>query len=386
MIIQKANLKFGHAHELKEEFTQTERLIGQGRAGPDGTPGGRQILESNTVTISREQMERAQSQFSSVAPNISDRARELAADFERGLRIQETPEGNNPIEPENPMQVDAQLMKLKTLVESLTGKQMDTSMFAQSMSIGATMAIGAPTQVPTGGAQGLGEQAQTDQGTVNLVYEFEQSYSEFESSMFTATGSVVTESGQTIDVDFSQYSERNYYEENSMSVEMGQVNLKDPLVINLEGQGLELSDEKYQFDLDNDGQKDNVNFATGSSGFLALDLNENGKIDDGSELFGALTGNGFAELAKYDEDGNGFIDSGDSVFEKLQFYQKDANGNDSLQSVKDLNIGAFYLGSQDSPFQVKDSNNDLQAVVRSSGVFINNDGTTGGLQQIDLVV
>lgn len=48
----------------------------------------------------------------------------------------------------------------------------------------------------------------------------------------------------------------------------------------------------------------------------------NGKIDDGSELFGARTGNGFNELAKYDSDNNHFIDAGDPVFSNLAFYQK----------------------------------------------------------------
>ena len=50
------------------------------------------------------------------------------------------------------------------------------------------------------------------------------------------------------------------------------------------------------------------------SGFLALDKNGNGKIDDGSELFGTKSGDGFADLAEYDSDGNGWIDEKGRVY------------------------------------------------------------------------
>lgn len=54
------------------------------------------------------------------------------------------------------------------------------------------------------------------------------------------------------------------------------------------------------------------------SGFLALDRNQNGVVDDGSELFGTQSGDGFAHLALYDQDSNGWIDANDPVFDKLR--------------------------------------------------------------------
>ncbi len=192
--------------------------------------------------------------------------------------------------------------------------------------------------------------------------------------------------GETVDVDLSQYTQREYYDEVSLDLTVGEVELVDPLVINLGGNTAELTQEKFQFDLTANGQNKAIHFATGQSGFLAIDNNANGNIDDGSELFGAITGNGFKELAAYDTDNNGFIDSADTVFDDLLFYQKQDNGKDTLKSLTDMGIGALYLGYQSTPLNIKNSNNELQGQVKSSSFFIYNDKTLGSTQQIDLVI
>ena len=74
----------------------------------------------------------------------------------------------------------------------------------------------------------------------------------------------------------------------------------------------ELSDQTFYFDLDADGEEEEISMLKGS-GYLALDKNEDGIINDGSELFGTGNGDGFADLARYDEDGNGWIDENDSI-------------------------------------------------------------------------
>ena len=64
----------------------------------------------------------------------------------------------------------------------------------------------------------------------------------------------------------------------------------------------ELSDQTFYFDLDADGKEEEISVLNGS-GYLALDKNGDGVINDGSELFGTKNGDGFADLARYDEDG-----------------------------------------------------------------------------------
>lgn len=61
-----------------------------------------------------------------------------------------------------------------------------------------------------------------------------------------------------------------------------------------------LTERDFAFDIDLDGHADQIAFVGTGSGFLALDRNGDGEINDGSELFGPESGDGFAELAAYD--------------------------------------------------------------------------------------
>ena len=106
----------------------------------------------------------------------------------------------------------------------------------------------------------------------------------------------------------------------------------------------ELSDQTFYFDLDADGEEEEISMLKGS-GYLALDKNEDGIINDGSELFGTGNGDGFADLARYDEDGNGWIDENDSIWSKLKIWCKDENGNDVMDDAaakaKIESLGAY---------------------------------------------
>ncbi len=80
--------------------------------------------------------------------------------------------------------------------------------------------------------------------------------------------------------------------------------------------------KKLKFDLDGNGKIEEIYFPAKGSGFLAIDLNEDGIINNGFELFGPATANGFEELAKYDEDSNRWIDESNSIFLKLKIWVK----------------------------------------------------------------
>jgi hypothetical protein len=159
----------------------------------------------------------------------------------------------------------------------------------------------------------------------------------------------------------------------------------DPLVLNFGGKAAELSDFRFAFDLDGDGTDDDMPGLTPGSGYLALDRDENGTIDDGSELFGPGTGSGFQELAAYDEDKNGWIDEGDGIFDRLSLWEVDAQG-ERLSSLKDRGVGAIFLGSLEAPFDLKDETNQLEGRIARHGLFLEEDGTAGTVQELDVRV
>lgn len=214
-----------------------------------------------------------------------------------------------------------------------------------------------------------------------------QFYEEKENTSFYSSGTVVTEDGRRIDFDLEALMSRSFSEYTDVQIDYGAAQLMDPLVINLEGGTAEVSDQKFLFDIDCDGELDNISLLAKGCGFLALDRNGDGIINDGSELFGAKSGNGFADLAVFDMDGNGWIDENDEVFNHLRIWTKDEEGNDKLAALGVAGIGAIYLGSTATKFSLNSQeDNTANAVVRSSGIYLNEDGTAGIVQQVDLAV
>src|SRR5690606_7458878 len=155
---------------------------------------------------------------------------------------------------------------------------------------------------------------------------------------------------------------------------------------NFGGNAAELTDQKFDFDIDADGEADRVSFVGSASGFLVLARNRNGAIDDGTELSGARTGNGFAELAAFDSDGNGWIDENDAIFAELRIWTKDSSGADQLGTLAEHNIGALYLGQAATPFDLKDAQYNQHGQILSTGVYLSEDGRAGTMQQLDLFV
>ena len=111
--------------------------------------------------------------------------------------------------------------------------------------------------------------------------------------------------------------ERQYFNSSQTSItEKGYV-LIDPLVIRTGADTPMLQGGQFSFDLDCDGETEDLAGLSDGYAFLALDLNQDGIINDGSELFGPTTGDGFQELADYDEDNNMWIDENDAMFDQF---------------------------------------------------------------------
>lgn len=210
-------------------------------------------------------------------------------------------------------------------------------------------------------------------------------YSETEETGFHASGRACTEDGRTIDFDINILMSRSYMEYMNVSIPTMADALCDPLVVNIGSDTADVRDQTFKFDLDADGTEDEISMLGKGSGFLALDKNGDGKINDGSELFGTKSGDGFGDLREYDSDGNGWIDENDDVFSKLKVWCKDENGKDILMDLKEADIGAIFLGEQQTEFSLGGADGYRDGVIRSTGVFLRESTVAAGtVQHVDL--
>ena len=230
--------------------------------------------------------------------------------------------------------------------------------------------------VPAQGQQGWGVQ-----------YTSVSTYTEGETTTFSGQGTV-TAGGKELNFDVSLLMERSHTETQTTEVRMGDALRppKDPLVVNLGAGPAGLSGQKIQFDINADGTDEQFAALVNTSGFLTIDKNGNGIVDNGSELFGPATNNGFSELAAYDEDKNGWIDEGDSAYSKLGVWTQQGGETNAYTSLKELNIGAIYTGSAETEFSLTNNKNETEAAVRRTGLYLREDGTAGTVQNLDFVI
>lgn len=212
------------------------------------------------------------------------------------------------------------------------------------------------------------------------------SFSQDEQLHVGTQGRVTTQDGREIDFMLQLDMNRSFALEESLHIQRSQRQLMDPLVINLNGGAASLTSHSFSFDLNADGKEEQISFVGSGSGFLAIDNNGDGRINDGSELFGTGSKDGFSDLAQYDLDNNKWIDENDDIFNKLKVWTKDASGQDHLISLKDAGVGAIYLGSASSSFDLRDAENNLLGQVKRSGVFLTERGEVASIQEIDIAI
>jgi len=166
----------------------------------------------------------------------------------------------------------------------------------------------------------------------------------------------------------------------------------DPLVLDLDGDGIETvsANSGITFDFNGDGLKTGTGWLNGDDGFLVLDRNDNGTIDNGSELFGVdtvksdgtLAKDGFDALRDLDSNGDGVFDAYDMLFEQVRVWQdKNQDGisqADELKSLTELGVSAIHLDSNSS--NKLDNGNRISA----TGTIEFADGSTGTAANLDL--
>ncbi|RIX45136.1 MAG: VCBS repeat-containing protein [Rhodocyclales bacterium GT-UBC] len=340
MKIANANLQMASSH-LRQSMTESRETlkawVGQRR------PDSEQSRRSEGLRVS-----------------LSDQAKSLQSSAETSQADDKTEK------------TDPKLALIRSMLEYLTGRKID--LFDGSNLQTDSPATAAPVAPPPNAGYGI-------------EYDLHQSHSEFEQTSFSASGSVTTADGKTINFDLQLTMQRSFYEETNLRVRIGDAaKTTDPLVLNFNGNATQLTDQRFAFDLNSDGSKEQINFVRPGSGFLAFDRNHDGAINNGSELFGPNTGDGFAELAELDNDKNGWIDENDTAYQQLKVWRNKDDGEPELQSLKEAGVGAISLNRIETPFQVKNNANQLLGEIRSSGIFLQDDGRTGTIQQIDLTV
>ena len=291
--------------------------------------------------------------------------------------------GDSQIQPDEDFDTDMSLSSQMRILKTLLEKMLDITIDLPQITGG--QGADAPSNAPTGQpAAAAPPTPLMVNGEPNRTVQLSEASYEQEQLAFVANGQVSTADGREIRFDLGfalNYQKLQLSERLTSSAA-----LKDPLVLNLEGLAPGFSSARFEFDLDADGSRESLTQLANNSAFLALDRNGNGQIDDGSELFGARSGNGFAELAALDEDGNGILDEADSGFASLRLYRSDT----ALLTLGDQKIGAIFLNAAATPFMHLGGDQGAQgespAVLRQTGIYLTEDGKAGTVQQIDLRV
>jgi hypothetical protein len=368
MKIESSTVALNSQHVAVQEQTKTESLkfwVGNKRPDFEGRATQPQSPLHDSVDLSRQAQAAAQNHGKHKAVRSRNGESDDGTD-------------NNPA-----------LMLIRMLIESMTGKKIKFTSANPVEESAVDPEAAAQLSQATNAAQAQAQPQAQQSGSAGfgLEYDSRETYVEAESMSFSAQGVVRTADGKQIDFRLQLSMQRAFASEQTTSVRLGDaVQQKDPLVINFAGTAAQLSSTKFSFDIDSDGSADKISFVGPNSGFIALDKNNDGQINDGSELFGTKSGDGFQDLAAYDSDNNGWIDDNDPVFSQLKVWMKNAQGADSLVGLKTTGVGALYLDNISSPFELKNSSNESQGTVKASSVYLKENGSVGTLQEIDLTL
>lgn len=392
MKIASSNIALQSDHSKKEQHYVAETL--RVRNGDNisvetqRTYLGQSENSSQTkVSLSEKALQLLQNEQKNANKNANENAN--ANLLRRSVQNNNAVQNNEIDAPEDP-----KLLLIRAIIEAITGKSIKfVSESAANQSDKANSTTPTMANIANIANANGGEVIAVSSGNTafGLRYNSNEVIKENETTNFSASGIIKTADGKEIQFQCDLSMQRSFYMDNSTEIFMGastdRKSLCDPLIINFAGTAAELKNTTFAFDLNADGSAENIQELAAGSAFLVLDKNKDGKINNGNEMFGTQSGDGFADLSVYDEDGNGWIDENDSVYNSLGVWNNSAYGG-KIRSLKEAGIGAIYLQNANTEFSIKDkTTNELQGQIRKTGIFLNEkNGNIGTIQHVDLAI
>ena len=168
---------------------------------------------------------------------------------------------------------------------------------------------------------------------------------------------------------------------------------RDPLALDLDGDGIETrgADGQVLFDHDGDGIKNATGWVRSDDGLLVLDRNKNGTIDNGGELFGVDTtksdgkkaSDGFDALSDLDSNDDGVFDSKDTRFKDVRVWrdlnQDGVSQSSELSTLAANNIRSISLSKTSETTNLGNGNTQT-----ATATFTRTDDTTGTAANLGL--
>ena len=159
-----------------------------------------------------------------------------------------------------------------------------------------------------------------------------------------------------------------------------------PLALDLDGDGVETTtvESGVYFDF-----AEKSGWVGKDDGLLVRDINNNGLIDDGTELFGnnsvlssgEKAANGFEALADLDSNSDGVFNSSDTAWNQVKVW-KDANQNGEVDSGELLTLEQAGVSGINLNYENETTTDENGNQHKQTGTFIKTDGTTGSVHDV----
>ena len=279
-----------------------------------------------------------------------------------------TPENNNNNAQSN---LDPRMQLLVTILEDVFGQRVRLINPVDFSTVNPSQT----TEPITSPTQGIGS-----------IYTQQTTVSQTTVTNFSAQGEVETSDHKEIKFNLSFNTQSTQQETSNITVKSGTA-LEDPLVINFSANSVQLSAQSFSFDLNHNGNNVSMPFIQGG-GYLALNPDSSGKISNKTQLFGPATGNGFAQLqalASQSGSNTDWIDQSNPAYSQLGVLLVGNDGKPQFVSLQQAGIGALNVGSASTQTSIGNSSG-ATGLLESSGVYLNNDGTVGSMQDVEVNV